>query len=53
MTTYNAIKTLIKNKVLATYEDAWNVIMKAYYKDKIDGYEFEKLVGYATSLKEM
>ena len=47
MTTYNAIELLIKDRTLATYEDAWKVIFNAYYNNKIDGKELEELAKLA------
>ncbi len=47
MTTYNAIRLLIEDKVFATWDDAWKTIMNAYNRNRIDGYELEELYGLA------
>ena len=43
MTTYKAIEVIIKNKSVRK-ETAGKMVFDAYYKDKIDGQEYEELM---------
>ena len=51
MTAYDAIRLLIEERVIATYEGAMLVIHMAYHRNKIDGLELEELAEMAEPLR--